>query len=429
MDELYVVFLQAPVPDDLDSAAAWLADSFGLPLERAFRLFDRAPGAVTRPVGRTEAIEVASVLRAAGMYVEIREGTAKGPAVQWDEGANAAPATNADRLDVSTAASRGRVTSPTPPPPLPRPPRGRFSPDAGVVVERGAGSFSESTTPSDEEPLWADPEPDTGPRTSVSPEREPPSDHDDHDDRDDHDGPYQPDEPAMDLRHEPGEVVLITDPEPLAPDLATTEPDPLGSEGILDPEEFEEADRLTELLEAASDVPELETDPIARVTGEEALDFRQAVLEDAAKVAAEVAERSPAASTETCGADRDPSDGPAPTLDLAPDPAPTRDPAPDPAPAPTRDHVPDPPPLAPVEGVDYDILTDDEGGKILAWYGGEVDYEALPDELRAVLEGRDPVDASGPKRGRRGARGGRPGRHGPARGHKNEANGRKRRKK
>ncbi len=79
----YVVLVREPLPADLRPAVIRLTDAFDLSPERATRLLRRAPGALTRPVLERDARNVAAVLRSAGMVVEVREGSADGPVMEW----------------------------------------------------------------------------------------------------------------------------------------------------------------------------------------------------------------------------------------------------------------------------------------------------------------------------------------------------------
>ena len=79
----YVVLVLEPLPADLSGAAARLSQRFDLEAERAQRLLSRAPGPLTRPVPERDARNVAAVLRSAGLRVEVREGSADGPVMEW----------------------------------------------------------------------------------------------------------------------------------------------------------------------------------------------------------------------------------------------------------------------------------------------------------------------------------------------------------
>lgn len=79
----YVVLVLDPLPEDMNQAAISLTEGFELPLERAQRLLARAPGPLTRPVPERDARNVAAVLRGAGLTVEVREGSADGPLMEW----------------------------------------------------------------------------------------------------------------------------------------------------------------------------------------------------------------------------------------------------------------------------------------------------------------------------------------------------------
>ncbi len=82
-DARYVVIVRAPLPADLGEAARRLSTDFDLPVDRANRLLSRAPGPLTRPVPERDARNVASVLRSAGLTVEIRANSVDGEVMEW----------------------------------------------------------------------------------------------------------------------------------------------------------------------------------------------------------------------------------------------------------------------------------------------------------------------------------------------------------
>ncbi len=86
----YVVMVLGPLPDDMTPAAMKVADGFRFSTDKALQLLSRAPGPVTRAVPEREARTVASVLRGAGLEVELREDSADGPVVIFEEEATAA---------------------------------------------------------------------------------------------------------------------------------------------------------------------------------------------------------------------------------------------------------------------------------------------------------------------------------------------------
>src|SRR5690554_3579497 len=79
----HVVLVLEPLPEDLSGAVTKLSQHFDLEVERAQRLLSRAPGPLTRPVPERDARNVAAVLRSAGLRVEVREGSADGPVMEW----------------------------------------------------------------------------------------------------------------------------------------------------------------------------------------------------------------------------------------------------------------------------------------------------------------------------------------------------------
>lgn len=79
----YVVIVREPLPDDLGEAARRLSTDFDLPIDRANRLLGRAPGPLTRPVPERDARNVATVLRSAGLIVEIRADSVDGEVMEW----------------------------------------------------------------------------------------------------------------------------------------------------------------------------------------------------------------------------------------------------------------------------------------------------------------------------------------------------------
>lgn len=103
----YVVVVLDPVPQDLSSAAAKVAEGFRIPADKAMALLQRAPGAVTRDVPERQARSVAKILHAAGFEVELREGGVDGARVPWpddhapvtDTGAGVEPAPRASAVD------------------------------------------------------------------------------------------------------------------------------------------------------------------------------------------------------------------------------------------------------------------------------------------------------------------------------------------
>lgn len=82
-DPRYVVLISESVGPDLEVAAELLAEGFSLSKERAAKLLSKAPGPVTRPIAEREARMVAGVLRSANVAVEVRQGGAQGPVMEW----------------------------------------------------------------------------------------------------------------------------------------------------------------------------------------------------------------------------------------------------------------------------------------------------------------------------------------------------------
>src|SRR5690606_41223434 len=82
--DLVVVVLD-PLPEDLGGAAAFVAQRFRIPEDRALQLLRRAPGPVTKAVPEAQARTVAAILAEAGLHVAMREGGPDGPAVPFAE--------------------------------------------------------------------------------------------------------------------------------------------------------------------------------------------------------------------------------------------------------------------------------------------------------------------------------------------------------
>lgn len=79
----HVVVVLDPLPEDLGGAAAFVAQRFRIPEDRALQLLRRAPGPVTKAVPEAQARTVAAILAEAGLHVEMREGGPDGPAVPF----------------------------------------------------------------------------------------------------------------------------------------------------------------------------------------------------------------------------------------------------------------------------------------------------------------------------------------------------------
>ncbi len=77
----YVVSVLEPLPADLPAAAAEVAKDLPISPENVLKLLNRAPGPVTRAVPERDARRVQEVMQAAGLVVEVREGTLDGPVV------------------------------------------------------------------------------------------------------------------------------------------------------------------------------------------------------------------------------------------------------------------------------------------------------------------------------------------------------------
>lgn len=69
----YQLYLDEPLPDDLDSACETLADSFGMTTEQVAALVQRAPGMITRPLPLAEAEDTLDFVLAAGFRAELQE--------------------------------------------------------------------------------------------------------------------------------------------------------------------------------------------------------------------------------------------------------------------------------------------------------------------------------------------------------------------
>ena len=114
----YVVMVVGPLPDDMTPVAMKVADGFRFGSDKALQLLARAPGPVTRAVPEREARTVATVLRAAGLEVELREESADGPVVAFDEAPTASGRTVGEVTrhseaddDVATTGSATVVTA------------------------------------------------------------------------------------------------------------------------------------------------------------------------------------------------------------------------------------------------------------------------------------------------------------------------------
>lgn len=77
----YVVLVLEPLPHDLTAAAEVVAKGLTISPENVMKLFGRAPGAVTRPVPEREARRIRNIMEAAGLVIEVREGSETGPVV------------------------------------------------------------------------------------------------------------------------------------------------------------------------------------------------------------------------------------------------------------------------------------------------------------------------------------------------------------
>lgn len=125
MSARYVVLVTEPVPEDVSGAVALLSESFGLAPERAARLLSKAPGPLTRPVAERDARNVAAVLHAGGLAVEVREGSADGPVMEWilpdlsDRPRGAAPYGRSDEAAFKTQVDVPAYTDPSPAGPSP----------------------------------------------------------------------------------------------------------------------------------------------------------------------------------------------------------------------------------------------------------------------------------------------------------------------
>lgn len=115
----YVVVVLDPVPQDLSSAAAKVAEGFRIPADKAVALLQRAPGPVTREVPERQARSVAQILHDAGFAVELREGGAGGARVPWPDSQApvtdteaAAPISDVPRQEVARRASVERDDKP-----------------------------------------------------------------------------------------------------------------------------------------------------------------------------------------------------------------------------------------------------------------------------------------------------------------------------
>ncbi|MFA5569518.1 MAG: HAMP domain-containing protein [Trueperaceae bacterium] len=80
----YVVLVLEPLPSDLPEVAEKVAAGLPIPPDKVLKLLERAPGPVTRPVPERDARKVQRVMLAAGLVVEVREGNATGPAVEFE---------------------------------------------------------------------------------------------------------------------------------------------------------------------------------------------------------------------------------------------------------------------------------------------------------------------------------------------------------
>ncbi len=83
----YVVLVLDPLPSDLPEVAEKVAAGLPIPPDKVLRLLERAPGPVTRAVPERDARKVQSVMRAAGLVVEVREGSATGAVVELEAAA------------------------------------------------------------------------------------------------------------------------------------------------------------------------------------------------------------------------------------------------------------------------------------------------------------------------------------------------------
>lgn len=172
----YVVLVREPLPDDLRPAVIRLTDAFDLSPERATRLLQRAPGALTRPVLERDARSVAAVLRSAGLLVEVREGSAQGPVMEWllpdldDRGkalgdrpyqqVDPALTLAGTRVEAARAAEASRQSEPALPPAAPRPEPQRSEP------KRPEPQRSEPQRP---EPQRSEPQRSEPPRSEPDP--------------------------------------------------------------------------------------------------------------------------------------------------------------------------------------------------------------------------------------------------------------------
>jgi len=80
----YVVLVLEPLPGDLPEVAEKVAAGLPIPPEKVLKLLERAPGPVTRAVPERDARKVQGVMLAAGLVVEVREGSATGPVVEFE---------------------------------------------------------------------------------------------------------------------------------------------------------------------------------------------------------------------------------------------------------------------------------------------------------------------------------------------------------
>lgn len=81
----YVVLVLEPLPADLPSAAEKVAEGLPIPADKVIKLLERAPGPVTRAVPERDARRIQAIMQAAGLVVEVREGSADGPVVDLVE--------------------------------------------------------------------------------------------------------------------------------------------------------------------------------------------------------------------------------------------------------------------------------------------------------------------------------------------------------
>jgi HAMP domain-containing protein len=109
----YRVEVAAPLPEDLDAAAARVADDFGIPASKVLALLARAPGIVTKPVDAAEANRVVQAFAKVGIA---------GRMLPYDPAAPTVLDGVLDAAGSEPARSAQRLRSATPPAPAVLPP-------------------------------------------------------------------------------------------------------------------------------------------------------------------------------------------------------------------------------------------------------------------------------------------------------------------